>query len=56
MHWHLKDREANSAGVTTYFARETLEQMIATHYQTCGCGIWVIVECDDLMCIVRAME
>lgn len=55
MHWHLHEGTVGSTKPTTYFKRETLELIISNHYKTCDCGIFSIVECDDLMCIVEAM-
>jgi hypothetical protein len=55
MHWHMCDRNIRAPMHPAYFVRETLEQVMAAHYKSCPCGLWDIIECDNLMCIVEAM-
>lgn len=55
MHWHIREGIVGSTYPQTYFLRETPEQMLVNHSKVCDCGLFSIVECDDLMCLVLEM-
>lgn len=55
IHWHMCDRYIRYPMAPAYFTKGAVEEMIATHERNCHCGLWDIMECTNLMCIVEAM-
>jgi hypothetical protein len=55
MHWHMCDSKIRAPMAPAYFVKEALEYVIASHYKSCPCGLWDIIECNNMMCIVEAM-
>lgn len=55
IHWHMCDRYIRYPMAPAYFTKGAVEEMIATHERSCHCGLWDIMECTNLMCIVEAM-
>jgi hypothetical protein len=54
LHWHI--RWGQSFTVKPIFDKARMEEIIAVHKRSCRCGEVVAVPCNDLMCVVRALE